>query len=187
MRLLIFDNYDSFTYNIAHAVRSLGYDFDVRRNDRISLDEIGEYDKIIISPGPGIPSESGILPEMLGRYATEKPIFGVCLGVQAIGERFGARLKNLADVYHGVCTPVKITADDYIFEGLAGEIDGGRYHSWIVDSEGLPADLEVTAVDDNGYIMALRHRRFDIRGVQFHPESILTPDGTKIFENWLKH
>ncbi len=185
--MLIFDNYDSFTYNIAHAVRQLGYDPDVRRNDAITLEEIEKNDKIIISPGPGIPSESGILPQMLLRYATEKPILGVCLGVQAIGERFGAKLRNLDRVYHGVCTSVEIIKDDYLFEGMEKQIQGGRYHSWIVDKEGFPEELEVTAVDSNGYIMALRHRRYDVRGVQFHPESILTPDGPKLFENWLKH
>ncbi len=187
MKLLIFDNYDSFTYNIVHAVRQLGYDPDIYRNDKIGVDEIERYDKIIISPGPGIPQESGILPEMLERYGTTKPILGVCLGIQAIGERFGAKLRNLDTVYHGVCTPIKIIVDDYLFNGLDREIKGGRYHSWIVDTVDFPKELEITAVDDNGYIMGLRHRTYDIRGVQFHPESILTPDGLKIFENWLKH
>ena len=184
MKLLILDNYDSFTYNIAHAVRELGVEPDVRRNDKISLDEIGEYDKIIISPGPGIPSEAGILPQMLQRYATEKPILGICLGHQAIGERFGARLRNLDKVYHGVATPARITVRDYLFEGLPDEIEVGRYHSWVVDS--LPDELEATAVSPDGEIMAMRHRRLDLRGVQFHPESILTPSGLKIIENWLK-
>lgn len=188
MRLLIFDNYDSFTYNIAHAVRQLGYEPDVIRNDRISLGEIGRYDKIILSPGPGIPSESGLLPDLLQRYADTKPILGICLGEQAIGERFGAKLLNLPKVYHGIQTPVKVIADDYIFEGLPEVIHVGRYHSWVVDTAGFPdGELEVTAVDDEGRIMALRHRRYDIRGVQFHPESILTPNGLKMLDNWLKH
>lgn len=187
MRLLIFDNYDSFTYNIAHAVRELGVEPDVIRNDRISLDDVGKYDKIIISPGPGIPSEAGILPQLLERYATEKPILGVCLGHQAIGERFGAKLRNLSTVYHGVCTPVRVIADDYIFAGMPSEFPVGRYHSWVVDGDTLPSDLEVTALSPDGEIMALRHRDYDVRGVQFHPESILTPDGLKIFENWLSH
>lgn len=187
MRLLIFDNYDSFTYNIAHAVRELGVNPDVIRNDKITLDEIEKYDKIIISPGPGIPSEAGILPQMLEKFATQKPILGVCLGHQAIGERFGAKLRNLDTVYHGVQTNAYLTADDYIFAGIPSEFEVGRYHSWVVDKEGLPADLQVTALSPDGEIMALRHREYDVRGVQFHPESILTPYGITIIENWLNH
>lgn len=187
MKLLIFDNYDSFTYNIAHAVRELGVEPDVRRNDRITIDEVGEYDKIIISPGPGIPSEAGILPQMLMRYAEEKPILGVCLGHQAIGERFGAKLRNLVNVYHGVQTLARFTADDYIFAGMPSEFEVGRYHSWVVDKSTLPAELMVTAVSPDGEIMAMRHRDYDVRGVQFHPESILTPHGMTIIENWLLH
>lgn len=187
MKLLIFDNYDSFTYNIAHAVRALGVEPDVRRNDRITLDEVDAYDKIIISPGPGIPSEAGILPQLLERYATEKPILGVCLGHQAIGERFGAKLRNLSTVYHGVQTPVHLTADDYIFAGMPSEFEVGRYHSWVVDKDSLPDELQVTAFSPDGEIMALRHRVYDVRGVQFHPESILTPYGMTIIENWLVH
>ena len=188
MKLLIFDNYDSFTYNIVHAVRQLGYEPDVARNDRITLDEIANYDKIILSPGPGIPSESGLLPDLLATYADSKPILGICLGEQAIGERFGARLLNLPTVYHGIQTPIQVIADDYLFDGLPATIPVGRYHSWVVDREGFPEDeLEITAVDDEGRVMALRHRRYDVRGVQFHPESILTPDGLKMIDNWLKH
>lgn len=189
MKLLVFDNYDSFTYNIVHALRQLGVDPDVRRNDAISLDEIDAYDKIIISPGPGIPEEAGLLMPMLERYAATKPILGVCLGHQAIGQHFGANLHNLSEVYHGVATPVTVTdADDYLFHGLPSTIEVGRYHSWVVDREGFPADsLIVTAIDDSGMIMAMRHRSLDIHGVQFHPESILTPQGIKIIENWLKH
>ncbi len=187
MKLLIFDNYDSFTYNIAHAVRALGVEPDVRRNDRITLDEVDAYDKIIISPGPGIPSEAGILPQLLERYATEKPILGVCLGHQAIGERFGAKLRNLSTVYHGVQTPVHLTADDYIFAGMPSEFEVGRYHSWVVDKDSLPDELQVTAFSPDGEIMAMRHRVYDVRGVQFHPESILTPYGMTIIENWLEH
>lgn len=187
MRLLIFDNYDSFTYNIAHAVRELGVNPDVIRNDKITLDEIEKYDKIIISPGPGIPSEAGILPQMLEKFATQKPILGVCLGHQAIGERFGAKLRNLDTVYHGVQTNAYLTADDYIFAGIPSEFEVGRYHSWVVDKEDLPADLQVTALSPDGEIMALRHREYDVRGVQFHPESILTPYGITIIENWLNH
>jgi anthranilate synthase component 2 len=187
MKLLIFDNYDSFTYNIVHAVRELGIVPTVRRNDMITLDEVDEYDKIIISPGPGIPSEAGILPELLKRYAESKSILGVCLGEQAIGECFGAKLRNLSSVYHGIQTPVKITRQDYLFEGLPEEIEVGRYHSWVVDSADLPECLEVTAMSPDGEIMALRHKSLDVRGVQFHPESILTPDGITIFRNWLNH
>jgi anthranilate synthase component 2 len=187
MRLLILDNYDSFTYNIVHAVRQLGVNPDVVRNDRIALPEFEQYDKIIISPGPGIPSESGVLPEFLKEYADRKPILGVCLGHQAIGERFGAHLRNLEDVYHGIQTPINIKVDDYIFAGLERRLPVGRYHSWIVDTVDFPADLEITATDDEGNIMAMRHRQLDVRGVQFHPESILTPDGLTIIDNWLKH
>lgn len=187
MKLLIFDNYDSFTYNIVHAVRQLDYSADVYRNDLIDIDAIDRYDKIIISPGPGIPSEAGILPDMLLRYAGCKSILGVCLGMQAIGECFGARLQNLSKVYHGVATPIDIISDDYIFDGLEKTLDVGRYHSWVVDRNSLPDSLVATAIDSEGQLMALRHREFDIHGVQFHPESILTPNGTKIFSNFLKH
>lgn len=188
MKLLIFDNYDSFTYNIVHAVRQLGYAPEVYRNDCIALEDVGKYDKIIISPGPGIPSESGILPELLRAYTPVKPILGICLGEQAIGECFGARLLNLPQVYHGIRTPIDIVADDYIFAGLPRSIPVGRYHSWVVDNADFPSEqLEVTARDAEGHIMALRHKRYDVRGVQFHPESILTPDGNRILDNWLKH
>ncbi len=190
MKLLIFDNYDSFTYNIVHAVRELGVEPDVIRNDRITLDDVDRYDRIIVSPGPGIPSEAGILMPMLERYAASgKPILGVCLGHQAIGERFGAKLLNMPEVYHGIQTSVRLTVrDEYLFEGVPDQFPVGRYHSWVVDSDGFPSDeLEVTAVDDAGMIMAMRHRRYDVRGVQFHPESILTPDGMAMIANWLNH
>lgn len=185
MKLLIFDNYDSFTYNIVHAVRELGIEPDVRRNDCITLDEIDGYDKIIISPGPGIPSEAGILPDLLKRYAPVKPILGVCLGEQAIGECFGAKLENLSRVYHGIRSEISIIKPDYIFEGLPDRIEVGRYHSWVVSREDFPECLEVTAVSDDGNIMALRHKTYDVRGVQFHPESILTPSGMTIITNWI--
>lgn len=187
MKLLIIDNYDSFTYNIVHAVRSLGVIPDVKRNDMFDLDELEKYDKIIISPGPGIPSEAGLMPEALKRYAGKKPILGVCLGHQAIGELFGGKLHNLPEVYHGICSTVTVDNSDYMFEGLPERVDVGRYHSWVVDKEGLPQCLEVTATSDDGEIMAIRHRTMDVRGVQFHPESILTPLGLKMIENWLKH
>lgn len=187
MRLLIFDNYDSFTYNIVHAVRSLGINPDVIRNDRISLDQVNVYDKIIISPGPGIPSESGILPQLLKAYTPSKPILGICLGEQAIGECFGARLLNLPQVFHGIQTPIDVIADDYIFEGLPKQFPVGRYHSWVVDTNDFPSCLEITATDAQGRIMALRHRSLDVHGVQFHPESILTPDGITIIRNFINH
>ncbi|MDE7413795.1 MAG: aminodeoxychorismate/anthranilate synthase component II [Muribaculaceae bacterium] len=187
MKLLIFDNYDSFTYNIVHTVRELGFDPTVVRNDMISPEEIEEFDKIIISPGPGIPSEAGILPELLRRYAGKKPILGICLGHQAIGERFGAKLENLKDVYHGVQTEIHLTEKDYIFDGLEDHFPVGRYHSWIVGNQDFPESLIVTSRDSEGKIMSMRHNSFDIHGVQFHPESLLTPDGKKIISNFLFH
>lgn len=187
MKLLIFDNYDSFTYNIVHAVKSLGVEPIVKRNDRISLNEIDAFDSIIISPGPGIPSEAGILPQLLDQYADSKKILGICLGHQAIGEHFGAKLRNLSEVYHGIKSTITVTQPDYIFDGLPDRIDVGRYHSWVVDKDSLPDCLEITSVSPDGEIMAMRHRELDIRGVQFHPESILTPDGIKIIENWINH
>jgi len=186
MKILVFDNYDSFTYNLVHAVKKLGYkDVEVHRNDQIALADIAKFDKIILSPGPGIPSESGILLELIKTYAPTKPIFGVCLGVQAIGEAFGASLVNLPEVYHGVSSNVTIVADDILFEGLPKQLEVGRYHSWAVAKEGLPDCLEVTAVDDEGMIMALQHKTYNVRGVQFHPESVLTPMGEQMILNWL--
>lgn len=170
-----------------HAVRELGITPTVVRNDKITLPEIDEFDKIIISPGPGIPSEAGILPELLREYAGKKPILGVCLGHQAIGENFGATLENLDDVYHGVQTMTHVIADDYIVKGMGNDFPVGRYHSWIVSEKNLPESLVVTSVDDAGKIMSLRHKDFDIHGVQFHPESLLTPGGNKIISNFLMH
>lgn len=188
MKILIFDNYDSFTYNLVHLVKELGFtDVDVYRNDKIALDDIAKYDKIILSPGPGIPSEAGLLLPLIKEYAGKKPILGVCLGHQAIGEAFGAELTNLEDVYHGVATQIKITKPDYIFNSLGSEFEVGRYHSWIVSNNDLPECIEVTAVDNNGQIMALRHKEYDIHGVQFHPESVLTPTGETIVRNFLNH
>lgn len=187
MKLLILDNYDSFTYNIVHAVRELGIEPCVVRNDRISPEDVDAFDKIIISPGPGIPSEAGILPELLKRYAGKKPILGICLGHQAIGECFGAKLENLEDVYHGVQTEAVITEKDYIFDGMGLRFPVGRYHSWIVSEEDFPDALIVTSRDSEGRIMSMRHRSMDIHGVQFHPESLLTPDGIKIISNFLAH
>ena len=185
-KILIFDNYDSFTYNLLHLVRELGEtNVEVHRNDKIDLDEVTRFDKIILSPGPGIPDEAGLLLPLIRRYAPTKSILGVCLGHQAIGEAFGATLKNLSAVYHGIQTPVQIVAEDLLFAGLPREIKAGRYHSWVVDPERFPEELEVTATDAAGQIMALRHREYDVRGIQFHPESILTPDGRAIIDNFL--
>lgn len=184
-KILILDNYDSFTYNIVHLVNELGVETDVFRNDRITVEEVGLYDRIILSPGPGLPYKAGILPEVIRRYAPEKSILGICLGEQAIGECFGATLENLSEVYHGIHTLVQVTAEEKMFEGLGDHFEVGRYHSWVVSRKGLPDCLTVTAVDANGLIMALAHKTYDVRGVQFHPESILTPQGKKMIANWL--
>lgn len=187
MKILIFDNYDSFTYNLVHLVEKIIHQkVDVYRNDKIALERVKEYDKIILSPGPGIPNEAGLLLPLIKEYASTKSILGVCLGHQAIGEAFGGTLINLSTVYHGVATNCKLSiANCQLFTGLPNEIVVGRYHSWIVSDENFPDELEVTARDENNYIMALQHKTFDVQGVQFHPESILTPDGEKIMRNWL--
>lgn len=186
MKTVIIDNYDSFTYNLAHLVKGLGADVEVVRNDRFIIGQLEPYDRIILSPGPGIPSEAGLLLDVIRSYAGRKPIFGVCLGHQAIGEVFGARLTNLAEVYHGVATEGTQFGNDDIFNGLPKHIVMGRYHSWVVDRTAFPECLEVTAVSDDGQIMGLRHRSYNIHGIQFHPESVLTPQGSKILENWLE-
>ena len=187
-KILIFDNYDSFTYNLLHTVQSLGHsDVDVIRNDRMRLEEVEQYDKIILSPGPGLPEEAGLLLPLIERYAATKSILGVCLGHQAIGQLFGAKLENIPHVFHGVQTPAQIVAEDYLFAGLPEEMEVGRYHSWIVSSENFPPELQITALDKEGTIMALRHRTLDLHGVQFHPESILTPQGTAIIRNFLDY
>ena len=185
MKIVIIDNYDSFTYNLAHLVKSLGAEVDVLRNDKFQIDELEPYDKIILSPGPGIPSEAGLLLDVIRHYAGKKPMLGVCLGHQAIGEAFGARLENLSDVFHGVATIGSQNGTDPIFNGLPQRITMGRYHSWVVCSADFPDCLEVTATSDEGQIMALRHRSFNIHGIQFHPESVLTPDGKTIIKNFL--
>ena len=188
MHIAIIDNYDSFTYNLSHLLKELGAQVSVFRNDQFQLPQLESFDKIVLSPGPGIPSEAGLLLDVIRIYAGRKPILGVCLGHQAIGEFFGAKLTNLADVFHGVQSPALITVpSDYTFDGLHDDILVGRYHSWVVDNNGLPDCLEVTAVSPEGQIMALRHRSFDIHGIQFHPESVLTPDGKTIVGNWLRH
>jgi len=207
MKILVFDNYDSFTYNLVHLVEKITHGkVDVFRNDEIPMEKVKDYDKIILSPGPGIPSEAGMLLPLIKEYASSKSILGVCLGHQAIGEAFGATLTNLSTVYHGVATKIelvsressivsgekdsRLTSHDSrttLFADLPDEIEVGRYHSWVISEQNFPAELEITARDANNYIMALQHSAFDVQGVQFHPESVLTPDGEKIIGNWLKN
>lgn len=186
VRVAVIDNYDSFTYNLVHLLRKLGADVTVFRNDQFELDTLKDFDKILLSPGPGIPSEAGLLTAVIRTYAASKPILGVCLGHQAIGEVFGGSLTNLSEVFHGVATEGTNLQRDYIFSGMPQRITMGRYHSWVVDRDLLPQCLEVTAESDEGYIMALRHKEYDVHGIQFHPESVLTPMGETIVNNWLK-
>ena len=185
MKISITDNYDSFTYNLAHLVRELGAEVKVYRNDQFEMNDLADTDKIILSPGPGIPSEAGKLLDVIRYYAGKKPMLGVCLGHQAIGEVFGAKLENLDDVFHGVATEGSQLGNDYIFKGLPERFLMGRYHSWVVSKEDFPDCLEITAQSDEGQIMALKHKEYDIHGIQFHPESVLTPDGRAIISNWL--
>ncbi|MBX9782453.1 MAG: aminodeoxychorismate/anthranilate synthase component II [Chitinophagaceae bacterium] len=204
MRILVFDNYDSFTYNLVHLVEKITHvKVEVHRNDQIPLEKVKDYDKIILSPGPGIPEEAGLLLPLIKEYAATKSILGVCLGHQAIGQAFGGTLVNLSTVYHGVATKIQVgsrqslVVSSYsipgtqhshsnLFDGLPDEIEVGRYHSWVVSKEKFPSELEITAEDENGMIMALQHKTFDVQGVQFHPESVLTPKGEEIMRNWLK-
>jgi len=185
MKILILDNYDSFTYNLVQLIREFGHNADVVRNDKIALSDIDEYDKIILSPGPGIPEEAGCLLDLVGKYAPTKSILGVCLGHQAIAESFGATLLNLDTVYHGVASKMKIILSDYIFDGISETFEAGRYHSWAVNNASLPDELQITALSEDGEIMAIKHKRYDVHGVQFHPESVLTPEGSKIISNFL--
>ena len=187
MKIAIIDNYDSFTFNLSHLVKSLGQQVEVYRNDRFEMQELERFDKIILSPGPGIPSEAGLLLDVIRSYAGRKPMLGVCLGHQAIGEVFGGKLENLSDVFHGVATEGTQFGNDYIFDGLPERIVMGRYHSWVVSRDAFPDCLEITAQSDEGQIMALRHRKYDIHGIQFHPESVLTPDGAAIIKNWINY
>lgn len=182
--VLVIDNYDSFTYNLVHYLEDLGCEVIVKRNDQLTLDEVEPFDKIVLSPGPGIPDEAGLLKSIIKKYASTKSIFGVCLGQQAIAEVFGGKLINLETVYHGVATKVKITQNDILFKDLPKELEVGRYHSWVVDPN-LPDSLIATSYDENGQVMSLRHIEYDVCGVQYHPESVLTPHGKKILENWL--
>ena len=192
-RLLVLDNYDSFTYNLVHLAKEImGEEVDVYRNDEISIEDAAQYEKILLSPGPGIPEEAGILLPLIKALAPTHALFGVCLGQQAIGQAFGGELANLSKVYHGVATAIhlaegllpSIHKNDW-FNGLDATLEVGRYHSWVVKQEGFPADLEITSRDENGMIMSLRHRSYNVQGVQFHPESVLTPEGRTMLENWL--
>ncbi len=184
-KILVIDNYDSFTYNLVHYLEDLNCEVTVIRNDKLQLEDVKPFDKIVLSPGPGIPDEAGLLKPIIKEYGATKSILGVCLGQQAIGEVFGGKLNNLDEVYHGVATLVEITVDDEsMFKGLGKNIEVGRYHSWVVDTN-LPEELEATSFDENGQIMSLRHRIYDVKGVQFHPESVLTPLGKKMLKNWV--
>ena len=185
MKIVIIDNYDSFTYNLSHLVKELGAEVTVLRNDKFELPQLEAFSKIILSPGPGIPSEAGLLLDVIRTYAGRKPILGVCLGHQAIGEVFGGKLENLSDVFHGVATEGTQFGNDEIFYDLPTRITMGRYHSWVVSKENFPDCLEITAESDEGQIMALKHKEYNIRGIQFHPESVLTPDGRKMLQNWM--
>ncbi|WP_057939889.1 anthranilate synthase component II [Algoriphagus resistens] len=187
MRILVLDNYDSFTYNLVYIIRQLGYgsQMDVFRNDKISLEDVSLYDKILLSPGPGVPEDAGIMPKLLKKYASCKSILGVCLGHQAIGEAFGGDLINLSEVLHGVASIVKV-GDDLLFKGVPETFSIGRYHSWVVNEATLSSDLEVVARTPDNQIMAIRHKEYDVRGVQFHPESILTENGVQIIKNWME-
>ncbi|OBX22890.1 MULTISPECIES: anthranilate synthase component II [Bizionia] len=184
--ILVIDNYDSFTYNLVHYLEDLDCEVTVKRNDQLTLEEVDAFDKIVLSPGPGIPDEAGLLKAIIQKYASTKSILGVCLGQQAIGEVFGGTLTNLETVFHGVATQITVSVDDEaLFNGLGKSMEVGRYHSWVVQ-ENLPDVLEATSFDENGQIMSLRHKVFDVRGVQFHPESVLTPNGKQMLANWLK-
>ena len=186
-KILVIDNYDSFVYNLVHYLEEFDCEVIVKRNDQFYMDEVENYEKILLSPGPGIPDEAGQLKEIIRRYASTKSILGVCLGQQAIGEVFGGSIVNLNEVFHGVATKATIIVDDEpLFNGLEKEIEIGRYHSWVVSQEGFPDVLEITSIDENRQIMSLRHREFDVRGVQFHPESVLTPQGKLIIKNWVE-
>jgi len=186
MKIIVIDNYDSFTYNLVHYLEDLNAEVTVYRNDEFELSELEKFDKILLSPGPGIPDEAGLLKQVIQKYAPTKSILGICLGLQAIGEVFGGKLINLEKVYHGVATKVIKISDDFIFNEIPDEMEVGRYHSWSVSTENFPEVLEITSVDENGQVMSLKHKTYEVRGVQYHPESVLTPYGKKILENWLK-
>lgn len=187
MKILVLDNYDSFTYNLVYILRELGCGdrMDIYRNDKIAVEEVEAYDKILLSPGPGVPADAGIMPELISRYAASKDILGICLGHQAIGEAFGGGLNNLTEVVHGVASEVKIR-EDILFKGLPETFKIGRYHSWVIDESTLPEELIITAKTPDGQIMAVRHKDYQVRGLQFHPESILTEHGKQIMKNWIQ-
>lgn len=187
MKIAVIDNYDSFTYNLVHCFKQLGVDVDVMKNDRFEPESLDAYAKIVLSPGPGIPEEAGRLLDAVRHCAGRIPLLGVCLGHQAIGEMFGAKLTNLDHVFHGVASAVDVVTDDYLFSGMPRTIEVGRYHSWVIDRDSLPDVLEAVALSSEGQIMAVRRKTYDVRGVQFHPESVLTPLGTTILSNWLSH
>ncbi|EAR00660.1 anthranilate synthase component II [Maribacter sp. HTCC2170] len=184
-KILVIDNYDSFTYNLVHYLEDLDCEVVVKRNDQLNIEEVDAFNRIVLSPGPGIPDQAGLLKEIISTYASTKNIFGVCLGQQAIAEVFGGSLINLDEVYHGIATKIKVTKDDVLFDGLPREIEVGRYHSWVVDPN-IPEELMVTSIDENGQIMSLRHKKYNVSSVQFHPESVLTPQGKNILKNWLR-
>lgn len=187
IKVLVIDNYDSFTYNLVHYLEDLGCEITVKRNDQLTLNEVEPFEKIVLSPGPGIPDEAGILKEIIKKYGPTKSILGVCLGQQAIGEVYGGKITNLDNVYHGVATKIDITVDDeFIFKDLNKTLEVGRYHSWVVDPE-LPSELEATSFDENGQVMSLRHKIYDVKAVQFHPESVLTPSGKQMLDNWVNN
>ena len=186
MKLLVLDNYDSFTYNLVHLIEKVSnISFEVIRNDKISLEDVKAFDKILLSPGPGLPKDAGIMPELIKHYGSSKSILGVCLGLQAIGEAYGASLKNLDTVFHGLATPITIVSDDLLFKNCPKTFTVGRYHSWVINNQTLTSDLQTTSVDSDGNIMAIKHKTYDVRGVQFHPESILSQYGETMMENWL--
>ncbi|WP_295178917.1 aminodeoxychorismate/anthranilate synthase component II [uncultured Christiangramia sp.] len=186
-KILVIDNYDSFVYNLVHYLEELNCEVTVKRNDQLDLEDVADYDKILLSPGPGIPNEAGLLKQIILEYGATKSILGVCLGMQAIGEVYGGKLLNLKEVYHGVATNIEVfVEDEYLYSGLEKELEVGRYHSWVVAKE-LPPQLQATSYDIKGEVMSLRHKEYDVRGVQFHPESVLTPDGKKMIKNWVEH
>lgn len=188
MKILVFDNYDSFTYNLVHYLQIAAPDaeIEIHRNNQITLEAIDVFDKILLSPGSGVPQQAGLLLDVITTYSATKNILGICLGQQAIAEAFGGTLINLNEVYHGVATPVEVVSDDYLFTNIPRHFKAGRYHSWVADKQTLPDCIEITCVDEQGNIMGLRHKSFDVRGVQFHPESILTEYGLQLLKNWLR-
>lgn len=187
MKILVIDNYDSFVYNLVHYLEEMDMEVIVKRNDQFELQEVSQYDKVLLSPGPGLPEEAGLIKPLIEAYAGKLPIFGVCLGQQAIGEVFGGSLQNLKKVFHGVATKATILdKEEPLFKGMGPIIEIGRYHSWVVAREGFPENLKITAIDENNQIMALRHKEFDVCAVQFHPESVLTPEGKQMIKNWIE-